>query len=114
DESGRGDQRGAPPPPAAKTVRVQADRVDDPGNGGPGFLRIPTPPPPPGMLAPDGARHGAEGPDREPEEDGAKGQPVEGLERGQPGGDGGAAEPGLRAATPVFDQIEGREDKARD
>src|SRR4029077_303864 len=82
DETRRRDQRGAPPAPGAKTVRVQVDRVDDPGYGGPGLLRVPTPPPAPRVLAPDGPGHGAEGPDGEAEQDGAEGQPVERLQLG--------------------------------
>src|SRR6266576_656671 len=80
EEAGRRDQGGPPAAPGTKTVRVQVDRIDDPGDGGPGLFRIPAPPAAPRMLAPDGTRHGAEGPDREAEQDGAEGQPVEGLE----------------------------------
>src|SRR5947207_8003279 len=97
EEAGRRDQGGTPAAPGAKTVRVEVDRIDDPRDGGPGLLRIPPPPPAPRMLAPDGARHGAEGPDREAEQDGAEGQPVERLERRPPGGDRRAVQPRLRA-----------------
>src|SRR6266568_2028726 len=81
DEARRRNQGGPPAAPGAKTVRVAVDRIDDPGDRGPGLLRIPPPPPAPRMLSPDGARHGAEGPDRETEQDGAEGQAVERLER---------------------------------
>src|SRR5216683_7008459 len=114
DEARRRDQGGAPAAPGAKAVRVQVDRVDDPGDGGPGLFRIPSPPPAPGVLTPDRAGHGAEGPDRETEQDGTEGQAVERLERRQAGGDRRAVQPGLDVATAVLDEVESREDEARD
>src|SRR6202022_4146324 len=73
DEAGGRDQCGSASAPGAQAVGVQVDGVDNPGDRGPGFLWIPSPPAAPGVLAPDGPRHGAEGPDREAEQDGTEG-----------------------------------------
>src|SRR3982074_596469 len=100
DETGRRDQGGAPAAPGAKAVRMQVDRVDDPGDGGPGLLWIPTPPPAPRVLTPEGTGQRAEGPDGEGEQDGAEAQAVERLQRGQAGGDRGAVQPRPHAPAP--------------
>src|SRR5207253_8436146 len=108
DEAGGRNQCRAASAPGAQAVRMEVNRVDDPGDRGPGFLWIPAPPAAPGVLAPDGPGHGAEGPDREAEQDGAEGQPVQGFQRWQPGGDGRAVQPGLDAGAAVFDEVEDR------
>src|SRR5438132_4417706 len=113
DESGGRDQRGAPPAPGAQRMGMQVDRVDDPGDRCPRLFRIPAPPATPGVLAPDGARHGAEGPDRKTEQDGAEGEAVEDFERRQPDRDRRTVQPGFQAGAPVLDEVEGGEYEAR-
>src|ERR1700731_2921308 len=93
---------------------MEVDGVNDPGDRGPGFFWIPPPPAAPRVLAPDGTRHGAEGPDWEAEQDGAEGQSVQGFERWQAGGDPGPVQPGFDAGASVFDEVERGEDEARD
>src|SRR6202165_345596 len=114
NEAGGRDQSRPAPAPGPQAMGMQVDGVDNPGDRGPGFLWIPSPPAAPGVLAPDGPRHGAEGPDREAEQDGTEGQPVEGFQRWQPRGNARAVQPGFDARAAVFDEIERREDKARD
>src|SRR5438445_10508418 len=80
DEARGRDQGGPPAAPGAQPVGVQIDRVDDPGDGRPGLLGIPTPPAPPGMLPPDGTRHGAYGPDGKTEQTCTEGEPVKCLQ----------------------------------
>src|SRR2546425_11259079 len=106
DEAGGRDKCRAASAPGPQAVSMQVDGINDPGDRGPGFLWIPSPPAAPGVLAPDGPRHGAEGPDREAAQDGTEGEPAEWRQRRQPGGDGRAVQPGFHAGASVFDEIE--------
>src|SRR5207245_9142555 len=87
---------------------------DHAGDGGPGLLRIPAPPAAPGVLSPDGAGDGAEGPDGKADQDGPVGQTVQRLERGQPAADRGTGGGGNAAQASIFNQVEGGEHEAGD
>src|SRR3954453_13077426 len=75
----------APAPPPGGRPGVQVSGVDDPGDEGPGLLRVPAPEPAPGRLRPDGTGDDREGPDRETEDGGTVRHPVECGGPGQPG-----------------------------
>ena len=55
--------------PAAADAKMKINRVDDPGDKGPGLLRIPGPVSTPGALRPDGAGNDGEGEEEKPEGD---------------------------------------------
>ena len=78
------DVGGAAALPAGGRPGVQVRGVDDPGDEGPGLLRVPAPVPAPGRLGPDRAEDDAGGVDRERERDRPVGRLVQRRRRRQP------------------------------
>ncbi len=88
---------------------MQVAGVDDPGDERPGLLRVPAPVPAPGLVRPDRPGDDAERPEREAEQHGPVGEPVERRRgragarsrrtRRQPGGD-------PLAGVPVREQVQ--------
>src|SRR5207244_2946753 len=83
-------------PPASGGAGVQVAGVHDPGDERPGLLGIPAPVPAPGLVRPDRPGDDRERPDREREDHGPVGEPVQGIGTEEPAAH--RADPGPRNA----------------